>query len=150
MRRRASAGKWNNNLASKKLKGVQFQKWSHLWTFLIYTRETNQTTISNTISKKQISQWKKKKEWGAELRKKQILFKERHIITCAHSLFKKLQMRCKALSVIPHLGFGNIAKFGKSKSDYYSAFPTPMKGQRVGSWKQVGLSTLCSQFSLLC
>ena len=70
--------------------------------------------------------------------------------TCAHLLFKEMQLRCKAFSVIPHLGFGNIAKFGKSKSDYYSAFPTAMKGHWVGSWKQVGLSTLCSQFSLLC
>lgn len=63
------------------------------------------------------------------MRKKQILFKERHIITCAHSLFKKLQMRCKALSVTPHLGFGNIAKFGKSNSDFRRISDTDERSQ---------------------
>lgn len=147
MRCRALAEKWNNNLASKKLKRVQFKKWSHLWTFLIYTRETNQTTISNTISKKQISHWKEKKNEVRNCGRNKSFLKKDTKTNCAHLLFKVMQLRCKALSVIPHLGFGNIAKFGKSKSDYYFAFPTPMKGHGVGSSKQVGLFTLCSQFT---
>ena len=38
-------------------------------------------------------------------------------------------MRCKAFSVIPHLGFGNIAKFGKSNSDFRRISDTDERSQ---------------------
>ena len=107
---------------------------------------------------KSLEKKKKNEVWNCG-RNKSFLKKDTKT-TCAHLLFKEMQLRCKAFSVIPHLGFGNIAKFGKSNSDFRRISDTDERsqGRKLEAGRVVHImftihyyaNSLCSKILLLC